>query len=223
MSDTQNVIQPIDHYIFAGFAQRFQQVFECKCAFINANDKTRILERLFGQGQPLQYPYAYFVVQSISANHDSYNPHRWVRRGLEINVNTQGTVQTARIIPVNFEIEVTYVTNQFDSAIPGSVLSYARRWFLARRAGYLKTSINYGRVQLSINTLLDENLPIPQRENIVEQETKFDIVGRITLNGYMNDYTLGSKGVVNKVVITETVGGSTAPQGQVISSKFVSF
>jgi hypothetical protein len=150
MSEMQ-AIQTIDHMVLAGFQQRFQQVFNCPCLFINANDKTRILQKVFGEGQPITYPYAYFVVQSMGANNESYNAHVMARRGLVVNVAANDLLQTVRVVPTNFVIEVSYVTNKFESVEQGSVLAFVRRWLLARRVGYLKFSINYGRLQFGIS------------------------------------------------------------------------
>jgi hypothetical protein len=223
MSDLQTAIQPIDHMVLAGFQQRFQQVFGCaKCLFINANDKTKIIERIFGQGQPLEYPYAYFVIQSIGANNESYNSHAMSRRGIPVNLTSGSTIQTVRVIPTNFIVEVTYVTNKFESVEQGSVLAFVRRWLLARRIGYLKFSINYGRLQFGINQTMDESVNIPQRENIAENESSYTTVASATIHGYISEPVLGQKGRVTQVRVNSQVGGVTGT-GTIISTQYLEF
>jgi hypothetical protein len=213
-------LDPIDSFVLAGFQMRFQQVFNCPCAFINQNDKTKILDRLFGQGKPLTYPYAWFVLTNISANQDSYNPHPLGRRGLIFNVNSQDTYQTVRVMPTNFEVEVNYVTNKFDSVDQGSVQAFVRRWLLARRFGYLKTSISYGKLKFGINTTLNDTVPIPQRENIVEAETKYDVVSSLVIHGYISEPIPATIGKVNQINLNE---GIQLPNGKVVSTQTFTF
>lgn len=216
----QTAIVPIDELILAGFQKRFEQVFGCKCAFINQNDKTKILDRIFGQGKPLEYPYAWFVLTNISANTETYNSHPLGRRGITMNVKSETEYNTVRIMPTNFEIEVNYITNQFESVQQGSVLSFARRWLLARRFGYLKTSILFGNLKFGIGMTLNDNLPIPQRDNIGEAETKYDVVTTAIIHGYTSEPVLGTVGKVNKVNVNE---GIQIPNGKVVSTQTFTF
>jgi len=219
MSDPS--VQPLDMFVMEGFAQRFQQVFGCaKCAFINQNDKTKVLDALFGQGKTLTYPYAYFVIQTTSVNNESYNPHQWVRRGIRIGVRSDDTIQMARIQPTNFDIEVTYVTNKFDSIEQGSVRAFVRRWLLARRAGYLKFSVDYGLKQFGIGLTLAESINIPQRENIVEQETKYEITVLATIHGYISEPYTAKMGKTNQINVNAQIGGVNS---QIVSSQFFAF
>lgn len=214
------VIQSIDHLVLAGFQQRFQQVFGAKCLFINANDKTKVLQRIFGEGEALTYPYAYFVIQSMGANTESYNAHAMARRGMVLGVNADNSLQTVRVLPTNFVVEVSYVTNKFESVEQGSVLAFVRRWLLARRVGYLKFSINYGRLQFGISHTLDESVNIPQRENIAENETSYLTTTSATIHGYISEPILGQQGKVNEVRVNDSLGGV---KGQIISTQTFEF
>lgn len=202
-------IQPIDNFVFIGFQQRFQQVFDCnQCLFTNEHEKTKILQRIFGEGEPLEYPYAYFSLTSISANTESYNAHSMMRRGIVINVNNENTVQTVRVIPTNFELELHYVTNKFESIDQGSVRAFARRWLLARRAGYLKFNIKYGRLSLGVNLTLPDSISIPSRDNIVEGTTDYDVSVNLTIHGYTSEPILGTYGKTNKINANTSIGGT---------------
>lgn len=222
MSGNQISIEPIDSFVLTGFQQRFQQVFGCKCAFINQNDKTKVLDRLFGEGNPLTYPYAWFVIQNISANHESYNSHPLGRRGITMGINSDSTYQTVRVMPTNFEIEVNYVTNKFQSVDQGSVLSFIRRWLLACRFGYLKTTVLYGNLQFGIGMTLNDSVPVPQRENITEAETKYDVVTTAVIHGYTSEPVLGMTGKVNKINLNEGVQEPNI-SGRVVSTQTFTF
>jgi hypothetical protein len=217
---SQQKLIPLDALVLEGFERRFQQVFNCPCAFINQNDRTKILERLFGQGNPLTYPYAWFVIQSVSHNVDSYNSHPLGRRGIVFNVGAKDTYQTVRILPVNIEVEVNYVTPKFESVDQGSVLSFIRRWLLARRFGYLKSSINYGSLKLGIGMTLNETVPVPQRENITESETKYDVQAQLTIHGYVSEPVVSQTGKINQLNVNE---GVQLPNGKVVSIQTLSF
>lgn len=221
MSNTQTQIQPIDYFIFAGFQKRFQQEFLCRCAFINQNDKTRILERIFGEGNPLTYPYAYFELQAVSANNESYNANDLGRRGLIVNENSDSTLQTARLLPVNFEIDITFITNKFMGVEQGSVMAFTRRWMFGRRFGYLKFSIDYGLQNINIGVTSGESVSIPQRENITESEAKYELKVNSIIHGYVSEPVLGIKGDAKKINLTEQVTPLKPPN--VVSQTFHPF
>jgi hypothetical protein len=207
-------VEPIDTMVFEGFQERFRQVFGCTRVIItNEHEKTKILEAAFGQGKPLEYPYAYIVINTIAANNDSYNSHSMMRRGLVINVPSGASdqVQQVRILPTNFELEIHYVTNKFNSVDQGSVTAFARRWLLARRAGYLKFNIKYGRLNLGISNTMPESVTIPQRDNIVEGTTDYDTTITMTVHGYVSEPILNSIGKVNIVNVQSQVGNTKAP------------
>lgn len=216
-------IQTLDYYVLAGFQQRFQQTFGAvKCAYVNANDKVRILQHVFGEGEQITYPYAYLVLKRMGVNEHSYNPGYLSRRGVVININTKNTYQTVRILPVDFEIECTYVTNQFQSIDQGSVLAFSRRWLTARRNGYLKYSIDYGNKQFGIGVDMDDNVHIPIRENITESETSMEIVVSCTLHGYISEPVLGEKGRVNQFNVNQ-FDTQLYPNQQIVSTQSFTF
>lgn len=219
MASQQQLI-PIDSLVLDGFERRFQQTFNCPAAFINQNDKTKILDRLFGQGNPLTYPYAYFTLLSVSQNVDSYNSHAMGRRGLTFNVSSKDTYQTVRVMPVNMEVEVNYVTNKFDSVEMGSVQAFIRRWLLARRFGYLKSRLTYGNLQFGIGTTLAESVTVPQRDNVAETETKYDVQVQMTIHGYISEPVVSQIGKINTINVNE---GAQIPGGKVVSMQTLTF
>lgn len=223
---SQKKIPPVDTLVTKGFNERFQQVFDCsRCAFVQANDKTKILERLFGQGKPLTFPYAYFVIRRISYGTDTWNPHQWARRGIIFAPPESGSIRAARMVPADFEIEVTYVTDKFDSVTDqGSVRSFVRRWMLAHRAGYLKFNIQYGRLMFRVGATLAKDITIPERENVTDNEIKLEINTSVTLHAYVSDPAVVERGFVEEFLVTEQIGGSTVGSEQrVISTQVFQF
>lgn len=211
---------PIDQMVLAGFQQRFQQVFNCKCAYANEFEKTKVLERIFGQGQPLEYPYAWFEVQNVGHNKEWYSTQLMVRKGLVVSVDSGTTVQKVRVMPCNFDLAITYVTNKFDSVEQGSVLAFARRWVLAYRGGYLKFTINYGRLAFNVALTMPESLAIPTRENVVETETSYKLTANLTVHGFLSEPVFAQGRKTNTVNVQATIQGVNP---QIVGSQFLAF
>lgn len=198
---------PIDEMILTGFTSRFQQVFNVQCTFSNQNDRTMIQERIFGKGKPLSYPYSWFRLKSIQHNINTYNSHAMGRRGLTFAVQQAAhQYQTVRILPVNFEVEVHYVTDQFDSVDQGSVSAFARRWLLARRFGYLKTTVQYGKLRFGIGTTLTDTVQIPDRENTLEHEVKYETQVTLIIHGYISEPVTSVVGKMDKINLSQLIG-----------------
>jgi hypothetical protein len=210
-------IRPIEDYVFEGLSQRVQQVFNCICLHTSFNDKTKVLSRVF-QGKPIEYPYIFMTTTSISHNPESYTTNIMARRGLVTTIND--TAQTVRIMPANFEIELEYITNKFQGLEQGSVIAFARRWLFARRCGYLRFNIRYGRLDLWISPALNESVAIPQLDNKVETETAYKTTVTMTVHGYISEPTLGSQGVISEILIN---GVPMNPDGSVPGAQFFPF
>jgi hypothetical protein len=156
----------------------------------------------------------------MSANTETYNAHPLGRRGIVFNVSSESSYQTVRVLPTNFEIEINYVTNKFQSVEQGSVQAFVRRWLLARRFGYLKTVVPYGNRRFGIGMTLNDSVPIPQRENVTETETKYDVVTTAVIHGYVSEPVVSEIGKVNKVNVNE---GIQLPNGKVVSTQTFTF
>ncbi len=207
--------------IFEGLASRFQQTFNCPVAFINQTDKTAILQRIFGQGKQVTYPYAWMVLQSVNLATNTYNSHSMGRRGLTFSVPSEDRYQTVKVVPVNFEFEVFYTTNQFESVDQGSTVSFIRRWALARRFGYLKSTVKYGNLRFGINTTLAEQLTVPVRENITENETKYEMQAQLTVHGYISEPVVSQVGRIKKINLLEVM--SVPGSSKTVSTKTFMF
>lgn len=213
------LLQPIDDFIFRGFEERFQQVFGCKaCAFINQNDKTQIINRLF-DGKEIEYPYAWFEIETTANTTDTYSSNYMVRRGLDIGVHGD-QVYRVRFMPTTFEITINYVTPQFDGVMPGSVRSFMRRWNLGRRAGYMKFKVNYGRVQFWIRVDLNDSLTIPKRENVTETEAVYTLTASAQIHGFVSDPQVSEVGKISHLDVVSQIEGVAS---SVAGSQFFPF
>lgn len=198
-------IQPIEEFVFKGLVQRASQVFGCRAILVTANDKQAALAKTFN-GQPVEYPYLFITPGSLSNNTESYATNFLARKGLMTTVGEkQGMV--VKLMPANFETEFEFCTNKFMAVEQGSVLSYAKRWLFARRAGWLKFNVEYGRLRLPISLTLADSVPTPPMENKTENESVYKIVSTCTVHGWISEATLQTQGVVNTIELQTTIAG----------------
>lgn len=114
--------------------------------------------------------------------------------------------QAVRVLPTNFDFEVEFVTNKFLGG-QGSVMGFQKRWLFARRAGWLKFNVDYGRLQFPISLTLSEQVQTPQGENKVEAESKYLVTSTLTVHGYTSEEMLATQGVVTTVEMHMAVAG----------------
>lgn len=214
----QVTIQPLEELILAGFQSRFQQVFSCLAIYTTSSDKTRLIQRVFN-GKTITYPYAFITLQNISANTNSYNSNSLARNGL-IAYSKNDLAYRTKLIPTNFEIEIEYVTNKFQGTEAGSVLTFIKRYLFARKNGYLKFNVNYGRLAISVSVTLNNSTNTPVRENLLESESVYKVTNTVTIHGYISEPALGTIGVIQNIEVDAELVNS---DGSIPGYKFNSF
>lgn len=213
-------VQTVDSFILIGLQKRFHKVFNCPPLFVSSTDKAKTLEKAF-EGKPVSYPYAFLTVNSFSHGTDSYNGTSMSRHGLVTNVSTDGkSGYKAKVLPASFEIEVEYVAQSFDGS-PTSILGFARNWLFARRGGWLKFQVEYGRLDLGISVEMSDNVSLPKKDGSVNVEQKFELVTTMTVHGFVSYPILMDVPVAKEVQINgQVVDPST---GKVPGMQFMSF
>lgn len=186
--------------------------------FTTATDKAQVLAKMF-ENKTVSYPYAFLTVQSMGSNPESRSTNMMARQGVVALVD-DGSAERVRLMPCNFEIEVEFITNKFQGIEQGAVLSYIRRWLFARRAGYLKFNISYGRLALGIGVTLNDTPAIPLRDNVVETESIYKVVSTLTVHGYISEPITGTVGVIQDLQIN---GQSLNLDGSVPGAQFFAF
>jgi hypothetical protein len=179
-------VQPLDELIRAGFLQKLKEQFRCPATFTTSPDKLASLKTMLGNKQP-EYPYLFCVQQSLSPNREGYSSHRLARYGIPVTYSDDGRqALNALIIPQNFEIEVTFITNKYDGGLE-SVDGFSRRWQFSHRNGYTNFSVNYGLTTLDIQVLLSDTITTPVRENPADVESVYQVVTNATIKGYISE------------------------------------
>lgn len=207
----QTQIQPVDTLIHEGLAQKMKQQFRAPAYFVSSPDKLRQLQVLQGN-KPVEYPYIFLNMQSWGAASDRYNSNRLARQGIPVRLAAgNNQYELARIIPTNFEIEVTFVTNKYSGVTPDCVDAFARRWLFVRRNGAVNFTVNYGLTDLPVTYTIGESLSIPPRESPTDQESVYQVVGNLTLQGYISEPVLGVRGRVSQIILSEAIPTTGKP------------
>lgn len=185
-------IQPVDVFVRAGFLQQVTDQFRAVTTWTTSPDKLAELKTALGNKQPA-YPYVFLTQQSLSPNKESYNPRRLARYGVPVRFSDdQRLAYNARLIPANYEVELTFITNDYDRSVH-SVNGFARRWAFAQRNGYLNYRVNYGLTALDVNVMLTDTLSLPQRENPADSESIYQVVANVTIHGYVSEPELAER------------------------------
>lgn len=200
----QTRVQPIDEFIFQGVAQKMTQQFQGTAVYVTSPDKVRALQTVTGKTP--EYPFIFLNVQTWSAASDRYNSVKMSRTGLHVKTTTDGgQFLTVRVLPVNFEVEVTFITNAYDGVEGKSAKEFARRWLLVRRNGALGFTVNYGMMNFPITMVLNESVSLPNRETPTDQEATYSPTSTLTVQGYISEPVLGRKGRIQDIILSEEV------------------
>lgn len=201
-------IVPAESLIMQGLVERFQQVFNCVCAFGNTFDRIKVLEKLL-EGKKVKYPYAFLNMQSLSQNTDSYATNVMARSGVEAYVmDSENAMYKVRLIPASFEIEVVFTSNEFFGNSQRSIMEFTRRWLFARRNGYLNFNVNYGsNLALRISNTLSESISMPTMENKTERQSDYDLTTSLVIHGYVSEPKLSQVGIVTDFQVNNTLTG----------------
>lgn len=202
---------PLEEFVFEGFSARFKQTFGTIIAITNEHEKRRTIDRL-KNGEQMSYPYAFAKITGTDSTQNSYNPQQFVRRGIETVVaQDKNNVYTVRCMPISFEMDLEYHTNAFLG--PDSVMLFVKRWNMAARGGYLKFTINYGRLKLGVGVTMQPSTSIPEKENAAEQENVYIVQTQCTIHGWVSEQKLGSKGLIKRLDTELGVFGSLEAAG----------
>ena len=202
-------LEPVDSFVRQGFASQLSKQFRCPAIYTTSPDKLRNLQTFLGNKQP-EYPYIFLSIQSLGPNTDSYVTNRLARQGLQVTISTDNNqYQLVRLIPTNFEIEVTFITNKYSGHDLDCVEGFVRRWLFSRRNGSMLFNVDYGNTQLSISYTLSDSVPIAPRDTPTDQESVYQVVANATVHGFISEPELGTRGRINQIQLADahpTVG-----------------
>jgi hypothetical protein len=211
-------LTPVDDFVKEGFAKQVTEQFRCPAIYVTSSEKVRTLQTLL-ETTP-SYPYIFLTQQTSSPNNEAYPNLKLAKQGVVATFNSDNKqAQLVRLLPTNFVIEITFITNKSSSNDLDSISGFIRRWAFARRLGYLNFTVNYGLTNLAINCMLEEAPAIPSRENPADQEAIYTLTTSATVHGYISEPVLSSRGIINQIYLADT----HPTEGQIQGSHFFPF
>jgi hypothetical protein len=202
-------LDPIEKFIFAGLQEKTLEVFEAKSIWATSTDKTKLLQRLFGNQASgatdveVKYPYMILTLGSMTTSEarGSIKVHNMF--GLQTAIkpdNDEKRTFRVKMLPTDFSVSVEYVTNNFQE-----VLRYANTWMFARVNGWLKFNVRYGDAVLSCSSDLDSTVTIPQRDSDLTNVQEYTVTSNLTLQGFVSFGVLQEQQIIDKVLVDSAV------------------
>lgn len=201
---TMEKIQPIENFIFDGVVKRLQQVFGCYVQYCNAPNTLLEMQKI---RKRMSFPFMLFSLSGMSAMDDYYHTNYLARKGLVIGHSTENVLQKVKVLPCKFDFNCNYYTDA--NAGTNSVLFFMKRWLFARRLGYLKFTVNYGKSSYGCHVELDESLTQPDKEVETDTWSFYKTECRFSVVGYISEPQVLTDGVVTTVRTELKVDGST--------------
>lgn len=200
----QQIITPIENFIFNGITNKLHQVFGCYVQFSNSENKVQEMLKIRKE-KGIKFPYLFVSLSDTSFTQDYYNSNYLSRHGMTVKVADSGNaLAKVKLLPCTFTFKVEYFTDRNDASV-GSALWFTKRWMFARRLGYLKFNIKYGQTY-SCPVLLDESLSQPTKPQESDAMACYQIDGNFTVNGFVSEAQLLTDGVLTDVVTEMKVG-----------------
>lgn len=198
-------IPTVDSLVWKGLEMRVTEVFGCSALVSTAYEKVRLLAKR-GEGRQLKYPYAFIIPRTLTGS-TVYGSAYLARHGQQFAVTeNQESAWTVRLLPAQYQVDIEFYTDRGDLRDEASAFALARRWLFARRLGYLKFNVDYGKLSLPIAVEMDESIQIPERPNQLEQQSEYVLTSSLRLQGWVSEPPVHLTGVVQSVEADATLG-----------------
>jgi hypothetical protein len=204
-------LEPVESIIMKGLQGKIQNLTEAKTVWVSSTDKTRALQELFGDvGSDVNeinvtYPYVFLTLSSFGESEGRLHNRRSAMRGLpSVIVDDQKRCFNVKFMAVDFVINFQYVTNSYKQAQRMAAL-----WLFARKNGWFKFDVQYGRTQFGIGIEMDPSVNIPTREADLEDLSEYTVEATMTVQGFMSFPTLVEQQVANQLDIIASLNDGT--------------
>ncbi len=181
--DNPTKIHPISYYVFAGLQQMISENFDVKAPVFSSSEN---VEDLVRTSIKHEYPFAYLLITTMSpsgksSDGKSRNGHAMARTGIMSRFNTDHSeALVTSIIPVTYEMEFHYATDNFNSLI-----NFYTRWTFASVKNRLDFQLGYMELNYDIGIEIDPVLTVPTREGSFVSPSLFEFVGNLSVRGYI--------------------------------------
>lgn len=194
-------LEPLESLIKKGLQRKIQNLTEAKTIWTSSSDKTLALQQLFGSPGSttnditVEYPYIFLTVNSVTEAENRLHNRMAAMRGMpSVIVDDQKRCFNVRFLAVDTSVSFQYVSNSFKQ-----VERMAAMWLFARKNGWFKFDVQYGRSHFGIGVDLDPNVNLPLREADPEDSPEYLLEASLTLQGFLSFPTLIEQQVANQL------------------------
>jgi hypothetical protein len=160
----------------------------------------RVQQLLNSQQQSIVWPQLFVHVNSIAVGemgtNTSYSAKQLSRRGIFLQLaDNENKVSNVPIIPAAFSVEVTFMTDNFFTA-----MRFATRWLLSASKNAFNFSLTFGSVDIDIHADAETTVSTPDRDEAVNHPNVYEYTCNMTIWGYING-DLRQVPMLNKTVV----------------------
>lgn len=197
----QQKISPIENFIITGINQRLYQAFNCPTYL--SNSESWILEAERIRKQVIKPPYIVGQLTSIRANDNFYNSNCLSRRGIVISDLSNNVAYKSKILPVVYDYDIKYTCLDLEKT-----LWFMKRWLFARRLGYIKFTVKYGKESFGCNIELSDTVQQPQKEQETQGYSNYEVQTSMSVIGFMSEAELITEPKITDIVSVTKYGES---------------
>lgn len=174
-----NKLDPVEHFVRLGLAQRFQQVFGFPLHYSTSVDKKATLAKMLGNATP-KYPMAFLTFNSMTIDETRYSAWYLASRGLMSQASHDNMLAyRLRLLPTVSAYGITFYSQ--DSR---EVERFTKAWLFSVMDGGLKFTITYAVGDLDIHVDLDREIALPQRVGGLTEVDEYEATANLRVWGF---------------------------------------
>ncbi len=201
MQKQENNIPPIENFILQGLLEWVRSMFNTpNVTFISTSDRFRVAKVREGVEKPLTDTQMFLHLTELSLNpQERGNIRSIVRQGTYTSTfKDESVVRRLIIIPVQYAVEVIYLTPDFNEGI-----KFAKKWLIGSQKGELNYTITYDSVGHDIQVRLAPTVNVPDKDTAADVPNNYEYITTLEIFGHMSD----TDDITHVPIIEETVLG----------------
>ena len=194
-------LEPLDSLILKGIQAKIQNLTEARTVWTSSTDRALTLQQLFGHPGAntsditITYPYVFLTITSVTESEVRLHNRTTALRGFpSVIVDDQKRAYNVKFLAVDTAVNVQFGSNSYKQ-----IQRMASLWMFARKNGWLKFDVQYGRTQFGIGVEMDNNVTMPVREADPEDVSEYILDANLTIQGFISLPTLIEQQVANQV------------------------
>lgn len=214
----------IEKLVLSGVMQQMADTFEIppsQMVFFATTNRMQIAERIAkireGEGATVKWPIVFVHVtgfsEALGTDLHAVNAKTLARSGINVHMaDTQNFTLNVKIVPVVFEAEVIFMSDNWDDAF-----KFSCKWMSVALENLLNFTMTYHNFPIDVRCKLGNSLSTPDRDESVNQPNLFEYSSTLEIGGYVQS---ARPDAVSKVSIIRQIT-TTAEQTTEGNTQFV--